>query len=185
MKTIICIIGTIGSGKDTAAEYISKKLSIPTIAISQQLKDFAIERGLEPTRDNLIKMNNVFSKEKGPLFVTKTLLGKIPEDFIIITGIRMLEIIEYMRKEHKLVLLAVTAEPKIRFERCIARGKLGEAKTFEEFIENEQRENSAPNVQRLFECMKLADYTISNESDVGDFFKQVDEFLKLKGLGKK
>ncbi len=23
MKTIICIIGTIGSGKDTAAEYIS------------------------------------------------------------------------------------------------------------------------------------------------------------------
>lgn len=185
MKTIICIIGTIGSGKDTVAEYISKKLFIPAFQISQSLRDFAKERGIEPTRENLIKMGNTLTLEHGPLFVIKTLIGKTPENLIVITGIRMTEIIEYMRKKHHLILLAITASPEIRFQRCLTRGKLGEAKTLAEFVENERKENSAPNVQRLFECLKLADYTIVNDADLETFFRKIDEFLKLKELGKK
>ena len=160
MKTIIGIIGTIGSGKDTVAEYISKKFSIPSLQISQPLKEIAKERGIEPTRENLIKIGSDLVQENGAGFLVKLLINKIPENLIIITGIRITEVINYIRKNYNLTLLNITAEPKIRFQRCILRNKAGEAKTLAEFIENEQKENSAPNAQPLFECIKLSDFTI-------------------------
>lgn len=184
MKNIICIIGTIGSGKDTAAEYISRKLTIPALQISQVLKDFAKEKGIEPTRDNLIKIGSELVKKNGAGFVIQSLVNKTSEDLIIVTGVRRMEVIEYMRKNYNIILLAVTASPEIRFQRCMVRNKLGEAKTLTEFIENEQKENSAPNTERLFECMKLADYTITNDADLKTFFTKVDEFLTLKELEK-
>ncbi len=182
MKTIIGIIGTIGSGKDTAAEYISKKLSIPTFQISQPLKDIAKERGIEPIRENLIKLGSDLVKENGPGFLVKLLIDKVPDDLLIITGIRVVGVIEYLRENYNLVLLAIDAEPEVRFQRCLIRNKLGEAKILEEFIENERKENAAPNEQRLFECLKLADYTIENNGDIETFFKKVDAFLESNNL---
>lgn len=185
MKTIIAIIGTIGSGKDTVAEYISKKLTIPAFQISQPLKDYAKEHNIEPTRENLIQIGSKLVKENGPVYFLKIIINQASGDFMIITGIRMTEIIEYMRKNYNLILLAIVAEPQIRFDRCMARGKLGEAKTLEEFIKNERKENSAPNIQRLFECIKLADYTIDNNTDTKTLFNKVDQFLMSAGLIKK
>ena len=80
MKTIICIIGPIGSGKDAAAEHIASKLSIPTFQISQVLKDFAKEWGLEPTRENLIKVGNKLAEENGQGFTVKVLMDKISDN---------------------------------------------------------------------------------------------------------
>ena len=182
MKTILSIIGAIGSGKDTAAKYLSEKLSIPAFEISKPIKDFVIGQGLEPTRENLTVLGSKLVKENGPEFLPKALIDKTSQDLIIITGIRVPKIIKYLRENHNLILLAITAEPEVRFQRSIVRNKLGEAKTFEEFIKNEKVENSPPNAQRLFECMKLADYTISNDADLETFFRKIDDFLKLKKL---
>lgn len=182
MKTIIGIVGTIGSGKDTVGEYISKKLAIPSLQISQPLKDIAKERGVEPTRENIIQIGSQLVKENGAGFLLKLLIDKVQKDLMIVTGIRVVEVIEYARENYNLILLAITAEPEIRFKRCVERNKLGEAKTLEEFIENEQKENSPPNAQRLFECLTLADYTISNNDDTDTLFKEVDEFLKAENL---
>lgn len=182
MKTIICIIGPIGSGKDTAAEYIASKLSIPTFQISQVLKDFAKELGLETTRENLIRVGNKLAEEKGQGFTVKVLMDKVSDNLLIITGVRRTGVIDYIRENYNLILLAVTSEPEIRFQRSLVRNKLGEAKTLTEFIENEQKENSAPNTERLFECMKLADCTILNDTDLKTFITKIDEFLELKEL---
>ncbi len=45
-KIIIGIIGPIAAGKDTAAEYICGKYSIPSFQISSILKMIAVERGI-------------------------------------------------------------------------------------------------------------------------------------------
>ena len=182
MKTVICIIGPIGSGKDTAAEYIVSKLGIPSFQISQVLKDFAKEWGLEPTRENLIKVGNKLAEENGPEFTVKVLMDKTSDNLLLITGARRTEVIDYLRHNYNLILLAITSDPKIRFERCVVRNKLGEAKTLTEFIENEIKENSAPNTERLFECMKVADYTIPNDTDLKTFSSKIDSFLELKEL---
>lgn len=180
MKKIIGIIGPVGSGKDTVAEYISNKLGINSFQISQPLKDIAKEKNMEPTRENLIKIGSDLVKEKGPEYLAELCLKKISGDIGMITGVRVLEIIEYLRKNTDFILLSIDANPNLRFNRSTERGKSGEARTLEEFVENENRENSSPNVQRLFECMKLADYSIQNEDSLEDLFREVDEFLKKK-----
>jgi dephospho-CoA kinase len=185
MKKIICIVGTIGSGKDVAAEYISKKLGIPVFQASQPLRDIAKEKGIEPLRWNLIKLSNEIIKEKGPQAFVERLIGEESQNLVVITGVRIPSILDYIQKNYNLILLAVDADAELRFNRSIARGKLGEAKTLEEFLENEQKENSAPNMQRLFECMKLADYTIYNNTDLKTFFQKVDKFLELNVFGTK
>lgn len=181
-KKLICIVGPIGSGKDTVAEYISQKIGIPALQISQPLKDFASERGLEPTRENLIKLGNEVLEANGPEFFVERLLQKVSENLLIVTGVRIPAILEYMQERYAVILLSLTADPKIRFERSVMRNKLGEAKTFDEFLENEQVENSAPNAQRVFECMELADYSITNDGTVEELYKKVDEFLVNKSI---
>lgn len=182
MKTIIGIIGTIGAGKDTVAEYISGKLSIPSYQISQPLKDIAQERGIEPIRENLIQIGSDLVKEKGAGFLAELCLEKIPGDVGIVTGIRVLEVIDYFRKNSNFILLAIQADSEIRFKRSKDRNKAGEAETLESFVENEKRENSPPNAQRLFECLELADYTINNNGSSDELFAHADEFLKNNSL---
>lgn len=176
-KTIIGVIGGVGSGKDTVADYISSKLSIPSFQISQVLKDFAKENNIEPTRENLINIGRDISQEKGNDFLSKMTMAKINSDKGIITGIRVLADIEYLRKNSNFILLSINTDPQIRFSRSITRNKLGEATTLEEFIEKEKKENFTSNFQRLFECMELADYSIENNDDIESLFRKVNEFL--------
>ncbi|MBI5733715.1 MAG: AAA family ATPase [Candidatus Kerfeldbacteria bacterium] len=181
MKTIIGIIGGIGSGKDTVADYIARKLTMSAYQISQPVKDIAKTKGLEPTRDNLVELGTKIAQEKGADFIIKVLLERINHKAII-TGLRQLPQIEYLRKNTKLILIAIEAEPRIRFNRATARNKPDEAKTIEEFINNEQSENSGQHIQRLFDCMKLADYTIENNADLESLFKKIDYLLKQEKL---
>jgi len=181
-KKIIGIIGTVGSGKDTAAEYISKKIGIESYQISQPLKDIAKEKNIEPTRENLIKIGSDLVKEKGAGFLAQLTLNKIQNNAGIITGIRVLEVIEYLKENSDLILLAISAEPEVRFKRTTERGKLGEANTLEDFIRREEIENSPPNAQRLFECLKLADYEIANNADRVSFQSEIDFFLEKNNL---
>lgn len=181
-KKIIGIIGGVGSGKDTVAEYISKKIGVQSFQISQPLKDIAKERNIEPSRENLIQIGSDLVKEKGAGFLAELCLEKISGNTGIITGIRVLEVIEYLRENSDFILLAVNAEPEVRFKRTINRGKLGEADTLEDFIKREEMENSPPNAQRLFECLKLVDYEIINDRDINSLQKEVDLFLEKNNL---
>ncbi|HYC34316.1 MAG TPA: AAA family ATPase [Candidatus Paceibacterota bacterium] len=179
MKQILAIIGGVGSGKDVAAEYISQKLNIPAFQMSQPLKDMAKEQGIEPTRENLIDLGSKLARELGEGSLSKMILPKI-ETMGIISGIRIMGEINYLKNNADLTILSIEADSKIRFQRSLDRNKLGEAKTYEEFVQNEVNENSAPRVQRLFECMKLADYRIDNNGDIDEFYKKIDEFLHSK-----
>jgi len=175
-KTVIGIIGPIGSGKDTAAEYVAEKLHVSYFQISAPLKDIVRERGLEPTRENLVTLGRATAREFGAEYLAKILLSKI-KDVGVISGMRQLAQIDYLRNNARLILVAVDAEPRIRFQRSKGRGKLGEATTLKSFVEKERAENSAPHVQRLFECMKLADELVANDLDVRSFYRKLDEML--------
>jgi len=176
MRKIIGIIGTIGAGKDFAAEYIAKKFGLPILQISQPVRDIAKEKNIEPTRLNLVELGSRIAEEKGDDYLVKFLLQTNNVDAII-TGMRQLGQIECLKKEVNLTLIAIDADPVIRFERTKTRGKAGEASNVEEFIEWERKENSAPHVQRLFECLKLADYKIENNGTREELYKKIDRIL--------
>jgi dephospho-CoA kinase len=173
MKKVIGIIGTIASGKDAAADYLTEKFHLPVFQISQPLKDVCAERGIEPTRQNLIGLGTTLSKEMGEDFLAQLLLKKIEHEGII-TGMRQLAQIAYLKKHAALTLIGIDAEPSIRFDRVKKRNKQGEATNLEEFIQQESQENSAPNVQRLFECLQLANYHIDNNGSLEELYQQLD-----------
>lgn len=179
MKTAIGIIGPIRAGKDFAGQYISRKLSLPLLEVSSSLKEICKERNIEPTRENLIQLGSELAKQQGDGVLAKYLVEKAPEAFII-TGMRQLGQIEYLRKHTDFLLVAVDASAVIRFNRAQKDRKLGEANSLEEFIDRELKENQPPNKQRLFECMKLADITIVNEGSIEEFYSKLDELMKTK-----
>lgn len=175
-KEVIGIIGTIGAGKDEAGDYIAHKLHIPSFQISSPLKQICLETGIEPTRDNLIALGTKLASEHGDGYLAEYILEYMPEKAVI-TGMRQLGQIAVLKSTSHLTLISVDAEPAVRFERVKHNGKLGEATTIEEFIAREHAENSVPNAQRLFECMKLADYHLTNESSIEELHSQINKIL--------
>lgn len=176
-KTIIVIVGPIASGKDFIAEYIHNKISFPIFPISDILRDIAKEREIEQTRENLIAINLDLEKTYGKMFLIQKLLDKVQENAIL-TGLRIPAVqFPYLREEARTVIIGVDANPKLRFERATARGKLGEATTFEEFMANETRENSEPNPQRVFDAVSMADHVIVNEGTINELYAKIDIIL--------
>lgn len=184
MKTIIGIIGEIGAGKDSAADHIAARLSVNCFQLSSVLKDLALERDINPVRENLVLLGTKVAKEFGSDYLVKAMLEKINDQMVVITGMRHLGQIEYLRKNTRLILIAITSKPELRFARAQKRGKAkaGEAKTLEDFIAQEKAENSGAHDQRLYECLKLADYAVENNTDLGTLFNHLDLILKKEGL---
>ncbi len=176
MKTVVGIIGPIASGKDTVADYISKKLGMPVLQTSSVLREIARQRNIPETRKDLILLSRELAAERGRDYLVKALLEKTKGDCII-TGMREIGQIEYLKKNSKFILISVSADVKIRFGRLKSRQHIDEGKTFEEFLANEKEEDSSNNVQRLSECMKMADYKIENNSDLDSLFRKVDGIL--------
>ncbi len=177
MKTVIGIIGTIASGKDYAARYLGRKLQAPVYEISGALKELAREGKVDLTRESLVEFGTKVAEDFGDDYLVKVLLRKITRVGII-SGMRQLGQIRYLKRYARLILVAVDAKPDVRFDRAQARGRLGEAKTVEEMIRNEERENSGSHIQRLFECMKLADYRIENNTTLRALEAKLDKIAQ-------
>lgn len=176
MKTIIGITGTIASGKDSVGEYISKKLKIPSFKISQLILDEAQKRGISLVREKLAEFGKQFAKEFGEDYCAKILLSKIEREGVI-TGIRQLAQIDFLKDNSNFILISVDAEPKIRFNRTKSRKYVKEAESLERFIKDEIKENSGEGPQKVFECMKLADYEIENNSSIKELYSKIDKIL--------
>jgi dephospho-CoA kinase len=181
MKTVIGIIGPIGSGKDTAAEYLHKKLGIPFYQISSVLKDICHDRGIAPSRENLIELGTTLASQHGDSYLARYLLDRA-SDVSLIVGMRQLGQVDYLRQNSRLTLIAINASAPIRYKRAMLRGKLGEAKTLEAFKRLEIKENSPPRVQRLFECMRRADYTVVNNGQKIDLFRKLLAIMNQEKL---
>lgn len=175
-KEVIGIIGTIGAGKDTAGDYIAKKLGIPSFQISMPLKQLCADTGVEPTRENLIALGTRLAAEQGDGYLAEYILEHMPRAAVI-TGMRQLGQIAALRASSNLRLIAIDADPQLRFARVMRENKPGEAATLDEFTRREQAENNPPNAQRLFACMKLADYHLTNDGSFDDLYDALDQTL--------
>lgn len=176
-RQVIGITGTIGAGKDTAGDYLAGRLNIPSYQISAPLKMICDENGVEATRENLISLGTKLAAEKGEGYLAEYILNMTPGD-VIITGIRQLGQISFLKSSTELKLISIDASPEVRFKRVKRNSKIREADSLEQFIANEKAENSPPNVQRLFECMQLAEHRITNEGSLKDLFVQLDALVE-------
>lgn len=176
---IIGLTGANASGKGEAANYLKSK-GFKYYSLSDILREKASSRGIEPSRENLIKLGNGLREGLGPSALADLTIKKIKgKNNYVIDSIRNPFEIKALRKLNKFTLIGIDAPVEIRFKRAIARNRPGDPKTLEEFIEKERKENIASSInQQLDNCLKEADIAIINNSSLENLHKRIDDAIK-------
>ena len=179
MKTthkLIGLTGTNSSGKGEAAAFF-RRHGYSYFSLSDIIRDELSLEKREITRDNLIQKGNQLREEQGADILARRVMEKI-EGEAIIDSIRNLFEIEFFRKQEGFILLAIDAPVEIRYTRVRERGRNESAASLQEFIAKEQEEMTQNEKgQQLEECMFMADYRVTNEGSLEDFYKKLEKFL--------
>ncbi|MCA6080209.1 AAA family ATPase [Candidatus Endomicrobiellum agilis] len=178
---IIGLTGYYCSGKDAIAEYISKKYEYKHYSLSDILREMMKEKGIDPSRKNLIAFGTELREENGNGVLARKVLKKIGfNDDCCITSIRHSEEVEELRKRKDFVLVNVAAPRSVRFERMQKRKRLGDPQTLKKFTEFEEKESQTEGSgQQLGKTADMADITFVNDSnDVSNLGTAVEKLLK-------
>ena len=160
---IIGVTGMIGSGKGEATRILVEK-GFQSFSMGDEIRKEAHARGLEVTRENLSALGTVLSKEEGEAFVQKRIVSKLEVGKqYVVEGFRFTEDLRPFMKRADFVLIGVTAPLDVRWKRIKERGRGGDVRTFEEFVEVDERENSGGSGQEVQNCLELADYILVND----------------------
>ncbi|RLG16958.1 hypothetical protein DRN63_03530 [Nanoarchaeota archaeon] len=185
MRKIIGVAGTIGAGKDIVTKYIAEKYGYEVIIMGDLVRKVAKEEGLDESRESLVRVQKEKVEKFGKSYWGKMVVDLIEEkDWkkVVINGIRRVE--DYLIpknhfKEDKFVFLFVDADPKLRAERLIKRGREGDPKNWDEFLIQENWENENFDYDKL---RKLYDYKIENNGTLEELYQKVDDFIKKFSL---
>ena len=180
---IIGITGTNGAGKGTIVDYLVNKKGFKHFSAREFLIEEIKKRGLESNRDNMVAVGNDLREKNSPSFVADKLFEKAQESGqnCIIESIRTPGEIESLKKKGEFVLLAVDAEPRLRYQRVVQRSTSTDDITFEKFLSDEEREmvSNDPNKQNLRKCIETADFIIMNDGTIDSLNSQIEEILKV------
>jgi dephospho-CoA kinase len=178
---IIGLTGTIGAGKGTMVDYLKKQGYIHYSARSFLLREVA-KRNLEPNRDNILLVANGLRKEHFPGYIIAELLKEAQSNgaHAVIESIRSLGEIDTLKKlTDRFYLVAVDADPKVRYERIKKRNLSTDHVTFEKFLEDERKETvtTEPWAANLKACIDQADFVFKNDGTFAELETQVEEVL--------
>ena len=181
---IIGLTGKNAAGKGEIAKHLQSNRFV-YFSLSDALREEATKRKLEHSRNNLINLGNELREKFGNGILAKRINKKIKEektkgsrDFVI-DSIRNPGEIQELRKNEGFLLVGVVTDEKIRFQRLLKRGRIGDATTFEEFTKHEERENNnEESGQQLDKCIAMADRHISSNGTIEEANKEFDEWIE-------
>ena len=173
---LIGLTGTNGSGKGEAAAFF-KSHGYACFSLSDIIRDELMEEGRETTRDNLIQKGNELREKFGANILARRVMDRVTGKSII-DSIRNPREVEFFRTQEHFILLAIDAPVEIRYARVQARGRNESASSLQEFIAKEKEEMTQEEKgQQLEACMRMADYRVTNEGSLEEFFKKLEKFL--------
>lgn len=189
---IIGLAGSLAAGKDLVGSMLEQKYGFLHVSTSDMLRA-AKKEAFGNTPEALLLRNDPFANElraaKGPgVLATLALESYNKEESkysrgVVISGIRSIGEAEAIHDSGGIIIF-VDAEPKIRYERTIGRGRDSNEHntTFEEFMNMEQSErpknNDDKTIQNLNAMKQMADIQIlNNGNDIEAFETQVEQIL--------
>jgi dephospho-CoA kinase len=197
-RLIIGITGTLGAGKGAVVDYLTTNHQFIHFSVRSYLTEIIIERNMPVNRDSMVLVANELRAANSPSYLAEQLLEKAVVKMstddgshaggAIIESIRTVGEVEALKSSgHSFILLAVDADPKLRYERVVLRKSATDQVSFEKFIADEDREmnNEEPHKQNLKECIKRADYVLMNDASLEDLHSQVDVLLQKEKEEKK
>ncbi len=178
---IIGITGTLGAGKGTIVDYLTKHHKFHHFSVREYLSRIIRERNEVVNRDTLVAVANELRAQNTPSFIAEELYPAARQSGgdCIIESIRTVGEVNSLHSKGNFTLFAVDADQRLRYERIVERASETDKITFDVFVENENREmtNTDPNKQNLSACMQLADYRFLNNGSFDLLYRQIDEVL--------
>ncbi|MBW2997437.1 AAA family ATPase [Candidatus Woesearchaeota archaeon] len=179
-NVIIGITGMYSSGKDTVADYFVRE-GFTHFSLSDLIRDELGRRGMEVTRENLIRVANEMRTEYGHGVLGERALEKMKGkdgDFVI-SSIRHPGEVKALKKHGHFFLVEVRAPIRTRFTRIKKRNREKDPKTLSELKANEKREcqKSGPG-QQLTNVIKMANCIVVNDSTVNKAHIKAEKLLK-------
>ena len=182
------LTGKNAAGKGEIAKHLQGN-GFVYFSLSDALRDEATRQGLDHSRETLIKLGTEMREKFGNGILAKRINEKISnlkkqgKNNFVVDSIRNPGEINELRKNKDFILVAVHTDAKIRFQRLLKRGRVGDAQTFEQFLEHEKKENNDEGFgQQLDKCIEMADTVINSNGTVEEANKDIDSYLySLKG----
>ena len=179
---IIGITGTLGAGKGTIVEYLVSEKGFAHYSVRSFLLEKIREQGLPENRDSMFNLANELRAIHGPSYVTDQLYNQalVAGENCVIESIRTPGEADSLRRNGNFFLLAVDADPELRYQRILLRNTVTDHISRKTFFENEEREMSTtdPNKQNLRECIKMADFILLNNGTKKHLISQLEKVLK-------
>ncbi len=179
MASVIGIVGPIGAGKDSAADYIAEKYGYTIFSFRDIIKDLMDKAGIEATREKMQAFSREQRDKYGEEIFSKAILAKIIEtkcEKAIVKELRTAGDIKIIKSHFKndMKIIKVVATKEVRFERMRSRSRTGDPITLEEFEHQEQREEELGYTKALNFC----DYVVFNSGSWEDLRKRLDNAME-------
>jgi dephospho-CoA kinase len=150
-------------------------------SVRNYLMEEAKKQNLPLNRDTYVLIANRLREIHAPSYIIDELYKEAAKNGnnAVIESIRTPGEIDSLRKKDDFTLWAVDADPKIRYERIVARQSETDQISFDTFLANEQREMNAddPTKQNLAACIRNADAVFINNDNYEKLFKQIEDFF--------
>jgi dCMP deaminase len=175
---LIGLTGRNASGKGEVARYLQKK-SFYYYSLSDVIRHEIRGRGLDPTRDLLITVGNELRQRYGAKILAERILAKIEDDkHYVIDSIRNPSEVDAFRASKHFKLIRIEAPPEMRFQRILRRRRESDPRTFEDFVELENREAEGDDAsQNLVKVELMADHSLTNDGTLDQLYPRIDELL--------
>jgi dephospho-CoA kinase len=146
-------------------------------SLSDVVREEATRRGLDHSRDTLIKIGVELRARHGPGALARRVLPSL-RGRSVVDSIRNPGEVVVLRRLKNFLLLGIDAPQPLRFTRSLLRGRLGDGATLKEFAAKERRENSRTRAgQQLLATLALADVLIDNDGTIDDLRRKVLDTL--------
>ncbi|MGB9630908.1 MAG: AAA family ATPase [Candidatus Methanodesulfokora sp.] len=178
----VALLGLPGSGKDVAADIISKELGFCQIRMSEVLSSYLSELGVVPTRESLREHGIRLRKEKGPQIIADLTYQRIIKEKapgFVINGIRNIEEVDFFREKFgdDFISIAIYSPRKLRYLRLVQRNRSGfDRKDYRSFLRDDRVEVE---LFGLGNAIALADELIVNDGSIEDLKKSLLRILLI------
>jgi dephospho-CoA kinase len=163
-------------------DFLTKEKGLAHFSVRAYIAEEIIRRGMVVNRDSMVLVANDLRKSNSPSYIIDRLYEKALSlgQNSVIESIRTLGEVDSLRKKGSFYLIAIDAEPKIRYERIRLRHSETDHISYQTFLQDEQREMNStdPNAQNIGRCMELADYKLWNNGTMEQLNHQIEEILK-------
>jgi len=178
-KIILGLVGPIASGKETVKKYLVEQYKAKDCKFSTILRDVLNRTTVPLSRENLQKLSTILRANFGEDLLAKAIAmdaSKLDSDVVVIDGVRRPTDIEHLNKLPNFFLVKIDADPKLRYERLVKRNEnIGDdKKTFEQF----QKDHEAEADSLVPMVMETAKYSLDNNGNFDDLYKQIDALVK-------